>query len=102
MVARFFSGAFASTGSSLVGGTISDIWEPHEYVFAVLIALHSPYAICYRRGLPMAVFSVINMVTNGLGSIISGWLELDPHLQWRWIQWIQGMSVHLMNHDTLE
>ncbi|OJA08592.1 hypothetical protein AZE42_04569 [Rhizopogon vesiculosus] len=73
MVARFLGGAFASTGSTLVGGTISDIWEPHE------------------RGLPMAVFALVNMVTNGLGSIISGWLELDPYLQWRWIQWIQGI-----------
>ncbi|KAJ8583933.1 MFS general substrate transporter [Rhizopogon salebrosus TDB-379] len=73
MVARFLSGACASTGATLVGGTIADIWEPHE------------------RGFPMAVFSFVNMVTNGLGSIISGWLELDPNLQWRWIQWIQAI-----------
>ncbi|KAJ8593004.1 hypothetical protein M405DRAFT_879596 [Rhizopogon salebrosus TDB-379] len=56
------------------------------------------------RGLPMAVFSFVNMVTtNGLGSIISGWLELAPNLQsrWRWIQRIQAMSISLpSNHDT--
>ncbi|KAG1817078.1 major facilitator superfamily domain-containing protein [Suillus subaureus] len=73
MVARVLGGAFASTGAILVGGTIADIWEPHE------------------RGLPMAVFSMVSMVTTGLGSIISAWLELDPHLQWRWIQRIQAI-----------
>ncbi|KAG2346790.1 MFS general substrate transporter [Suillus weaverae] len=73
MVARVLGGAFASTGAILVGGTIADIWEPQE------------------RGLPMAVFSMVNMVTTGLGSIISAWLELDPHLQWRWIQRIQAI-----------
>ncbi|KAG2138755.1 major facilitator superfamily domain-containing protein [Suillus cothurnatus] len=73
MVARVLGGAFASTGAILVGGTIADIWEPQE------------------RGLPMAVFSMVSMVTTGLGSIISAWLELDPHLQWRWIQRIQAI-----------
>ncbi|KAG2742251.1 MFS general substrate transporter [Suillus brevipes Sb2] len=73
MVARVLGGAFASTGAILVGGTIADIWEPEE------------------RGLPMAVFSMVSMVTTGLGSIISAWLELDPHLQWRWIQRIQAI-----------
>lgn len=53
MVARVLGGAFASTGAILVGGTIADIWEPEE------------------RGLPMAVFSMVSMVTTGLGSIIS-------------------------------
>ncbi|KAG1738848.1 uncharacterized protein EDB91DRAFT_1082563 [Suillus paluster] len=40
------------------------------------------YAPCSRRGLPVAVFFLVAIVTTGLGSIISGWLELDPHLQW--------------------
>ncbi|KAG2110587.1 major facilitator superfamily domain-containing protein [Suillus discolor] len=73
MVARVLGGAFASTGAILVGGTIADIWGPEE------------------RSLPMAVFSMVSMVTTGLGSIISAWLELNPHLQWRWIQRIQAI-----------
>ena len=32
IVARALGGAFASTGSALVGGTITDIWEPAEWV----------------------------------------------------------------------
>jgi hypothetical protein len=59
------------------------------------VALRSLYVSYSRRGLPMAVFSMVSMVTTGLGSIISAWLELDPHLQWRWIQRIQAMCVYL-------
>lgn len=29
-VARFLSGAFGSTGSTMVGGTIADLFLPHE------------------------------------------------------------------------
>jgi len=32
IVARFLQGAFGSTGSTMVGGTISDIWSSKEYV----------------------------------------------------------------------
>ncbi|KAF9219740.1 hypothetical protein BS17DRAFT_375421 [Gyrodon lividus] len=31
ILARALGGAFASTGATLVGGTIADIWEPTEY-----------------------------------------------------------------------
>lgn len=31
IVGRFLAGAFGSTGSTMVGGTIADIWAPHEY-----------------------------------------------------------------------
>ena len=31
MIARFFQGAAGSTGSTMVGGTIADIWRTHEY-----------------------------------------------------------------------
>jgi predicted MFS family arabinose efflux permease len=30
IVARFLSGSFGSTGATLVGGTIADIWKPDE------------------------------------------------------------------------
>ena len=30
IVARALGGAFASTGSTLVAGTIADVWEPAE------------------------------------------------------------------------
>ena len=31
ILGRFLGGAFGSTGSTMVSGTIADIWLPHEY-----------------------------------------------------------------------
>ncbi|KIK93695.1 hypothetical protein PAXRUDRAFT_144509 [Paxillus rubicundulus Ve08.2h10] len=73
IVARALGGAFASTGATLVGGTIADIWEPTE------------------RGLPMSVFTFVNMACTGFGPMLSGWIEQDPRLQWRWIQWLHAV-----------
>ncbi|THH29519.1 hypothetical protein EUX98_g4679 [Antrodiella citrinella] len=70
LIARFLAGAFGSTGSTMVGGTIADIWQPYE------------------RGLPMAIFSVAALGGTGLGPVAAGWVEMNPHLEWRWIQWI--------------
>ncbi|KAJ7777218.1 MFS polyamine transporter [Mycena metata] len=71
IVARFLQGSFGSTWATMVGGTIADIWTPHE------------------RGLPMAIFSVAALGGTGLGPLISGWIEMNPRLEWRWIEWIQ-------------
>ncbi|KZT21181.1 MFS general substrate transporter [Neolentinus lepideus HHB14362 ss-1] len=70
IVARFLAGAFGSTGSTMVGGTVADIWAPHE------------------RGLPMSIFAVAAIAASGLGPAATGWVEQNPHLEWRWIQWI--------------
>ncbi|KAI0642409.1 MFS general substrate transporter [Trametes meyenii] len=70
IVGRFLAGAFGSTGSTMVGGTIADIWAPHE------------------RGVPMSVFAVMALTGPGIGCVASGWIEQNPHLEWRWIQWI--------------
>lgn len=71
IVGRFLQGAFGSTAATMVGGTIADIWAPPE------------------RGLPMSIFSIVALAGNGLGPLIAGWIELNPRLGWRWIQWIQ-------------
>lgn len=47
-----------------------------------------------RRGLPMSVFAIMIMAGPGLGCVASGWIEQNPHLHWRWIQWIHVMYVH--------
>jgi MFS family permease len=46
---------------------------------------------CRRRGIPMALFSLAAIGGAGLGPLMSGWIEVNPHLGWRWIQWIQMM-----------
>ncbi|KAI0831924.1 MFS general substrate transporter [Trametes gibbosa] len=70
IIGRFFAGAFGSTGSTMVGGTIADIWAPHE------------------RGMPMSLFAFLALIGPGVGCVAAGWIEQDPHLEWRWIQWI--------------
>ncbi|OSD05327.1 MFS general substrate transporter [Trametes coccinea BRFM310] len=70
IVGRFLAGAFGSTGSTMVGGTVADIWAPHE------------------RGMPMSLFATMALIGPGVGCVAAGWIEQNPHLQWRWIQWI--------------
>ncbi|TFY78557.1 hypothetical protein EWM64_g5454 [Hericium alpestre] len=70
ILARFLAGAFGSTGSTMVGGSIADIWQPHE------------------RGLPMAIFSLVALGGTAVGPIAAGWIDMNPHMGWRWIQWI--------------
>lgn len=36
LIARFFAGAFGSTGSTMVGGTVADLFAPHECVAPVV------------------------------------------------------------------
>ncbi|KAH7924304.1 MFS general substrate transporter [Leucogyrophana mollusca] len=73
MIARALGGAFGSTGATLVGGTVADIWKPQE------------------RGLPMSLFALAAVASTGLGAVIASWIEANPRLEWRWIQWIHAM-----------
>ncbi|KAH6916322.1 multidrug transporter [Coprinopsis sp. MPI-PUGE-AT-0042] len=67
---RFIQGAAGSAGATMVAGTISDIWTPQE------------------RGVPMSIYSSLALAGMGFGTVVGGWVEMNPHLQWRWIQWI--------------
>ncbi|KAG0698235.1 MFS general substrate transporter [Suillus ampliporus] len=73
MLGRLLGGAFGSTGATLVGGSVADIWKPHE------------------RGQPMAFFTLACVAAIGLGPVLSGVIEANPRLGWRWIQWIHVM-----------
>ncbi|KAF9237707.1 major facilitator superfamily domain-containing protein [Melanogaster broomeanus] len=70
IVGRALGGIFGSSGATLVGGSIADIWKPEE------------------RGLPMSIFAFASSFSIGLGSVIGGLIESSPHLGWRWVQWI--------------
>lgn len=99
LVARFLAGAFASTGAVLVGGTVTDIFMPHEFVhnanllFMMLIILLVFFLSKIRRSLPMSIYSLAAIGGTGLGPIVAGWVEMNPRLQWRWIQWIHMTCV---------
>ncbi|KAG1834348.1 major facilitator superfamily domain-containing protein [Suillus subluteus] len=73
IVARAIGGCFGSTGAILVAGTIADIWLPHQ------------------RGFPISLYALAAIASSGLGPMIAGWIEANPSLQWRWIQWIQAI-----------
>ncbi|KIL65660.1 hypothetical protein M378DRAFT_192380 [Amanita muscaria Koide BX008] len=80
IIGRLLQGMAGSTCATVVGGTIADIWSPKD------------------RGIPMAVFSLAAVGGTGFGPLIGGWIEMNPTLQWRWIQWIQmiGQFVFLL------
>ncbi|KAF9874453.1 hypothetical protein CkaCkLH20_08016 [Colletotrichum karsti] len=69
LVARFFAGVGSSTYSSMIGGVISDIYEPNE------------------RNSPMAVFSGGALFGTGLGPLFCGFIV--QYTNWRWIFWVQ-------------
>lgn len=41
----------------------------------------------------MSIYALVAVGGTGLGPVAAGWIEMNPHLQWRWIQWIHMMSV---------
>ncbi|PCH44464.1 MFS general substrate transporter [Wolfiporia cocos MD-104 SS10] len=73
LVMRFFAGAFGSTGSTMVGGTVADIFGTRE------------------RGVAMASFAAAAIGATGVGCVSAGWIEQNSHLGWRWIQWIHAI-----------
>jgi MFS family permease len=82
LIARFLSGISASVGATMVGGTISDIFENKD------------------RGTPMNLFGVGSICGTGIGPFIAGFIWSNPRLGWRyrppllnadgrWVFWIQ-------------
>lgn len=67
---RFLAGLFGSTPLTCAGGSISDLWNPLERVFA------------------FPVFA--NAASTGplLGPIIGGYIAQSSLLSWRWTEWI--------------
>ncbi|POY70052.1 hypothetical protein BMF94_6939 [Rhodotorula taiwanensis] len=76
IIARFLGGIAASTGSTLVGGTVADLFESHD------------------RGLPMSIFSICAFAGTGLGPAVSGYIEFKKG--WRWIEWVQMMAAGVL------
>jgi MFS family permease len=77
----------------MVGGTIADIWRPHEWVFHFYTCFRLSHGS--RRSLPMSIYSFAAVGGIGLGPVAAGWVEMNLRLQWRWIQWIHMMFVIL-------
>ncbi|KAJ9115904.1 hypothetical protein QFC22_005047 [Naganishia vaughanmartiniae] len=71
LVFHFLQGGAGSVGSTMVGGTLADIWVTSE------------------RGVKMGMFALCAVLGNSLAPVAMSWVEARSSLQWRWIQWIQ-------------
>ncbi|OCF35086.1 hypothetical protein I316_03126 [Kwoniella heveanensis BCC8398] len=75
LVGRFLLGICGCIGATVVSGTVSDIFPPQ------------------KRGFPMSLFTLSVVAGPGLGAATMCWVEDNPHLEWRWIAWIQMIAL---------
>ncbi|OQE15704.1 hypothetical protein PENSTE_c027G05631 [Penicillium steckii] len=61
LVCRFLCGVFSSSGLSLAGGTIADIWKTEE------------------RGMAIAYFAAAPYCGPVIGPIVTGWINVGSH-----------------------
>lgn len=79
-----------STGSSVVGGTLSDLWTTRERGPKMsLLSL-----VCFLGNSESPFPSVTHRIAHpslpeGVAPLAMSWVEARPGLEWRWIQWIQ-------------
>ncbi|WOO83005.1 Efflux pump atB [Vanrija pseudolonga] len=76
LMSRFFLGAAGSIGTSVVGGTISDIFIPAH------------------RGVPMAISGFIVYFATGLGGAVFGYV--DVRASWRWVWYVHTIGIGAM------
>lgn len=41
----------------------------------------------------MSLFALAAIFNMGTGPVMAGWMEMNPKLQWKWIQWVQMTYV---------
>ncbi|GAA5880257.1 hypothetical protein JCM1840_003411 [Sporobolomyces johnsonii] len=69
IVFRFLGGCFASSPLTNAGGVIADLWDAD------------------RRGVALAVFSLMPFAGPALAPIVSGFMQVTG-TDWRWIFWV--------------
>ncbi|KAK5138500.1 hypothetical protein LTR08_000086 [Meristemomyces frigidus] len=74
-VTRFFGGVFGSAPVSNVSAALGDLYEPKARGIAVTL-----YAVCVVGG-------------PTIGPIIGSALTVNPHLGWRWTEYIEAIFV---------
>lgn len=74
LISRFICGAAGSVGSTMVGGTLSDLWDQEE------------------RDLPMSLFALSALLGTPIGLITFSWAG-GTEISWRWIFWTLLMAA---------
>ncbi|EIM87230.1 MFS general substrate transporter [Stereum hirsutum FP-91666 SS1] len=69
IIARLLSGCFGAAGTTIIPGTLADIWSTEE------------------RGLPVALFSFVAVFGTVAAPLYSGFI--NETIGWRWIEWVQ-------------
>lgn len=46
----------------------------------------------------MSIFALVAVGGAGISPVFSGWIEMNPRLRWRWIEWIQLMYVYFQRN----
>jgi multidrug resistance protein len=70
LVFRFLAGFFGSTPLTCAGGSISDLWDPMERVFA------------------FPVFANAAFMGPIFGPVVGGFVGQSSFVSWRWCEWI--------------
>jgi multidrug resistance protein len=70
LVFRFLAGFFGSTPLTCAGGSISDLWDPMERVFA------------------FPVFANAAFMGPIFGPVVGGFIGQSSRVSWRWTEWI--------------
>ncbi len=67
---RFLAGFFGSTPLTCAGGSISDLWNPMERVYA------------------FPIFATAAFMGPIFGPIVGGFIAQSSQLSWRWTEWV--------------
>ena len=69
-VFRFLAGCFAATPLTCAGGSISDLWNPMERVYA------------------FPVFANAAFMGPVFGPVVGGFIGESSRVSWRWVEWV--------------
>lgn len=79
IVLRFFAGFFSGAMIPMGGGSITDMFEPHQ------------------RGMAMSLYSMVPVLGPCLGPVVSGWIIQGwGEDKWPWIFWTSTMAAGLI------
>ncbi|KAL6713753.1 hypothetical protein ACLMJK_008245 [Lecanora helva] len=82
LVFRFIAGCFAATPLTCAGGSISDLWDPMERVYA------------------FPIFANAAFMGPIFGPILGGFIGQSPLISWRWTEWftliISGLVLSMV------